>query len=133
MMKPIVSVVILSIFLIGAPGAAAQTPPKADKVNVVAVVGCLKEAPPNTWTLVTATDPVTSNANAPSPKELASLPKAGKNQFRLIGVSEFNLPAHRDHTVVVKGLEIKATPMSRLNVTSVTMVAANCEAAAKEH
>ena len=62
-----------------------------------------------------------STANAPSPKELATLPTGGKNEFQLIGVADFNLPAHRDHTVVVKGLPIKATPVSRLNVTSVTM------------
>ena len=54
--------------------------------------------------------------------------KSGKNEFRLIGVSEFKLPAHRDHTVLVKGLHIKATPVSRLNVTSVTMVSAELSA-----
>ena len=82
---------------------AAQTPAKTDKVDIVAVTGCLRENPANTWTLVNATDPSPSNANAPSPKEIASAPKAGKNEFRLIGVAEFNLPAHRDHTVIVKG------------------------------
>jgi hypothetical protein len=51
---------------------------------------------------------------------------SGKNQFRLIGVSEFNLPQHRDHTVIMKGLLIKATPVSRLNITSVTTVAPSC-------
>jgi hypothetical protein len=91
----------------------------------------LRENPANTWTLVSATDPAPSNANAPSPKELASAPKGGKNEYRLIGVAEFDLPAHRDHTVLVKGLHIKAAPMSRLNVTSVTMVAPSCEAAPK--
>jgi hypothetical protein len=46
-------------------------------------------------------------------------------------VSEFNLPAHRDQTVVIKGLFIKATPMSRLNMTSVTMMSPSCVPAAK--
>jgi hypothetical protein len=44
-------------------------------------------------------------------------------------VSEFNLPQHRDKSVIIKGLLIKATPVSRLNMTSVTMVAATCPAA----
>ncbi len=58
-----------------------------------------------------ATDPVPSSANAPAAKDIpASAPPPGKNSFRLIGVSEFNLPAHRDHTVIIKGLLIKATP-----------------------
>jgi hypothetical protein len=46
-------------------------------------------------------------------------------------VSEFNLPAHKDHTVIVKGLFIKATPVSRLNITSVTTVSPSCQTPAK--
>ena len=104
---------------------AAQATP-SPKIDIVSVTGCLKEATPNTWTLTSATDPVPSSANAPPAKEVPATPPAGKNAFRLIGVSEFNLPAHRDHTVVIKGLLIKATPISRLNMTSVTMVASSC-------
>ena len=101
------------------------------KVEIVSVTGCLKEATPNTWTLTSATDPAPSSANAPAPKEIAAPPPGGKNTFKLIGVSEFNLPAHRDHTVVIKGLFIKATPMNRVNMTSVTTVSPSCAAAAK--
>jgi len=102
------------------------------KVDIVSVTGCLREATPNTWTLTAATDPVPSSANAPPVREVPSTPPAGKNEFRLIGVSEFNLPAHKGHTVIVKGLHIKATPVSRLNVTSVTMVSASCVAGAEK-
>jgi hypothetical protein len=98
----------------------------AKKVEIVGVTGCLKEATPNTWTLTSATDPVPSSANAPPAKEIPATPPAGKNAFSLIGVSEFNLPAHRDHTVIIKGLLITATPMSRVNMTSVTDVSASC-------
>jgi hypothetical protein len=100
----------------------------ANKVEIVSVTGCLKEATPDSWTLTAATDPVPSSANAPTARELPSAPPAGKNAFKLIGVSEFNLPAHRDQTVVIKGLFIKATPMSRLNMTSVTRVSSSCVA-----
>jgi hypothetical protein len=101
------------------------------KVEIVSVTGCLKEAAPNTWTLASATDPVPSSANAPAPKEIPATPPVGRNTFTLIGVSEFNLPAHRDHTVIIKGLFIKATPMSRVNVTSVTMVSPSCATAVR--
>src|SRR5688500_5837081 len=112
-----------------AGGVVAQSkPPANEKVDVVAVAGCLTEASPDTWTLVNAGDPVVSTANAPSPKEIASIATSGKNEYRLIGVSIFNLPAHRGHTVLIKGLHVKATPMSRVNVTSVTMVSADCPA-----
>jgi hypothetical protein len=100
-------------------------------VEIVSVIGCLKEATPNNWTLTSATDPAPSSANAPAAKEIPAAPPAGSNAFKLIGISEFNLPAHRDHTVLLKGLFIKATPMSRLNVTSVTMVSPSCAPPAK--
>jgi hypothetical protein len=112
--------------------ALAQAASSSKKVEIVSATGCLKEASPNAWTLVNATDPVPSNANAPAAKDLpAAAPAPGKNSFRLIGVSEFDLPAHRDRTVIIKGLLIKAAPMSRLNMTSVTTVAPACAAAAK--
>jgi hypothetical protein len=108
--------------------ALLQATPAPQKIEIVSVTGCLKEATPNNWTLANATDPVTSSANAPPAAEVPKAPPAGKNQFRLIGVSEFNLPQHRNHTVIIKGLLIKATPVSRVNMTSVTMVAASCPA-----
>ena len=114
----------LAAIVAAAPTTAAQKP--VEKIEPVAVVGCLKETSPGVWSLVNASEPVASNPNAPSPKELASLPKGGSHEFRLIGTGIFNLPAHRDHSVVVKGLPIKATPVGRLNVTSVTMVAEGC-------
>jgi hypothetical protein len=103
----------------------------ANKVEIVSVTGCLKESAPNSWTVVSASDPVPSGANAPSAKEISPTPPVGKNAFALIGVSEFNLPSHRDHTVIIKGLFIKATPMSRVNMTSVTTVSPSCAQAAK--
>ena len=107
---------------------ALQAAPSA-KIDIVSVTGCLKETAPSTWTLTGATDPVPSSANAPQPKDVPATPPAGKNEFRLIGVSEFNLPAHKDHAVIVKGLLIKATPTSRINVTSVATIAPSCPAA----
>ena len=117
------------IFVLGL--AVFQTAPTPKKVEIVSATGCLKEATPNTWTLVDATDPVPSTANAPPAKDIPAVPPAGRNAFRLIGVSEFNLAAHRDHTVIIKGLLIKAAPLSRLNITSVTTVAPSCVQAPK--
>ena len=116
------TLILLAAALVALVAHAAPS----SKIDIVSVTGCLKEAAPNRWNLTSATDPVTSNANAPAAKDIPSTPAAGKNEFRLIGVSEFNLPAHKDHTVIVKGLFIKATPLSRLNITSVTMVAPTC-------
>src|SRR5437773_1809890 len=112
---------MMTLILLAAALVAQAAP--SPKIDIVSVTGCLKETAPNSWNLTTATDPVVSNANAPPAKDIPPTPPAGKNEFKLIGVSEFNLPAHKDHTVIVKGLLIKATPMSRLNITSVTTVA----------
>lgn len=117
----------MKLLIVAAGLAVVQA--TGQKVPIVSVTGCLKEAPAGTWTLSNATDPVPSNANAPPPADVPKTPPVGKNSFRLIGVSEFNLPAHKDHAVLVKGLLIIANPMSRLNMTSVTMVAPNCPAA----
>lgn len=106
--------------------AAAPTP----KVPIVAVTGCLAEQGAS-WSLTNATDPVPSIANGPPAGEAIKGPTSGTAAYRLIGVSEFDLPAHKGHTVLVKGLLIKATPVSRVNVTSVTMVSASCAPAAR--
>lgn len=115
---------VLSILLGAFAGLVAQSPPT--KADVVMVAGCLREPAPGEWRVVNATDPKPSNANAPAAADVAALPVVGKNQFHLIGVSIFDLPSHKDSTVVVKGLLIPAKPVSRLNITSVVTVAPTC-------
>jgi hypothetical protein len=101
-----------------------------NKVDIVKVVGCLREQGTGNWMLVAATEPEISSANAPTRAEVPKEAPAGKGTFKLIGVGEFNLPAYRDHTILVKALYIKDTPVSRLNITSVTDVVPSCAAAA---
>lgn len=104
----------------------------ARRVDIVSTTGCLREQPAGTWMLVNATDPVKSSANAPSKKELPTTPAMGKREFHLIGVGEFDLPSLKGQVVVVKGLHIVATPVSRLNVTAVTSGAPTCPAASSK-
>ncbi|MEZ5289520.1 MAG: hypothetical protein R2745_00415 [Vicinamibacterales bacterium] len=118
--------VLLLLAASALPGGAQST----NKVPIVAVTGCLAEQG-GAWTLTAATDPTPSIANGPPAGEAVKGPTSGKNAYRLIGVSEFDLPAHKGHTVLVKGLFIKATPLSRVNVTSVTMVSTACAPAPK--
>ena len=100
-----------------------QAPP-GKKVEIVSVTGCLREQGAN-WVLVAATEPVPSVANQAQGKDIPQTPPAGKNTFRLIGVSEFNLPTMKDHTVVIRGLFIK-DKVSRINVTSAVEAVASC-------
>ena len=101
----------------------AQAPPPK-KVEIVSVTGCLREQG-GTWLLVAATDPVPSLANQAQGDDIPKAPPAGKHTFRLIGVSEFNLPQHRDRTMVIRGLFIK-DKVSRINVTSAVEAVASC-------
>ena len=103
-----------------------QAPTK--KVEIVSVTGCLREQG-NNWMLVAATDPVASVANQAQGDDIPKTAPAGKNTFRLIGVSEFNLPQHRDRTMVIRGLFIK-DKVSRINVTSAVEAVASCVAGA---
>ena len=102
--------------------ALVQAPAK--KIDIVSVTGCLREQGAN-WMLVAATDPVPSVANQAQAKEIPTTPPAGKNTFRLIGTSEFNLPQLKDHTVVIRGLFIK-DKVSRINMTSAVEAVASC-------
>lgn len=98
--------------------------PSPNKVDIVSVTGCLREQG-SAWMLVAATDPVPSIANQAQGKEIPATAPAGKNTFRLIGVSEFNFPAMKDHTVVIRGLFIK-DKVSRINVTSAVEAVSSC-------
>jgi hypothetical protein len=116
---------ILLAALSSASAAVVGAQPR-EKVPIVAVAGCLAEQGSD-WMLTSATEPEPSIANAPPAGQPYKGPTSGNNTFRLIGVSEFDLPSHKGHTVLVKGLYIKAEPVSRLNITSVTMLSATCE------
>ena len=111
--------------------ATAQEP--AGRVDVVRVTGCLRRAAADTWTLNAATDPVViTRATAAAPSPAAAAATTGNNEFKLIGIEEFDLASRKDRLVAVKGLLIKATPTNRLNITSVTTVADSCPAAPKK-
>jgi hypothetical protein len=123
--------IVAALAALGMTGAAVRAQEPAATVPIVAVTGCLAEPAANTWMLSRATDPVPSIANGPPANQTIEGPTSGKNEFQLIGVSEFDLPSHRGHTILVKGLFIKASPTSRVNVTSVTMVSTACAEAPK--
>lgn len=105
----------------------SQAPPRpSNKVDIVSVTGCLREQGAGNWMVVAATEPVPSAANAAQGNEIPAVAPNGKASFKLIGVGEFSLPGRKDHTVVVRGLLIKASPVSRINVTSVVDALPSC-------
>lgn len=113
-MNPIIALALVAIVQAPAP----------KKIDIVSVTGCLREQGTN-WMLVAATDPVASVANQAQGKDIPAEAPNGKNTFRLIGISEFNLPQMKDRTVVIRGLFIK-DKVSRINVTSAVEAVASC-------
>jgi hypothetical protein len=114
-----------------ATGTVAAAQEGSQRVDIVRVTGCLRRTA-DAWTLSSATDPVVIARNepvAPPPQPPAA---AGGNEFKLIGIEEFDLASRKDRLVAVKGLLIKAAPTSHLNITSVTTVADTCPAAPKK-
>jgi len=113
------------------PAPTRGAPPAAKKVENVRVVGCLKRTGAD-WLLTAATDPVPNappgRGAAATPPAAAAPPPPGRNQYKLIGVAEFNLPSRENQRVAVTGLFITATPVSRINITTVVPVASACEA-----
>lgn len=116
----------LVVCVFAAPVAAQSRP--LQKSDIVTVTGCLTPGPDDTWFLTNATDPTVPVKGAP-PSESAAT--TGKNRYRLIGLLEFNVPAHKGHTVTIKGLLIPAD-VRRLNITSVQHVSPTCPPAAAQ-
>ena len=118
--------VALTAIVVTSPRVHAQ----AARVPIVAVTGCVAEQGAQWW-LTSATDPVPSVANGPAAGQKVTGPTSGTQRYRLIGISEFDLPAHKGHTMLVKGLLVKAPAETRVNVTSVTMIFPTCAAPPK--
>lgn len=94
---------------------------------LVQVVGCVEQRS-DAWWLVRATEPVPTQTpwtSEASIKESGTKP-LGSQQFRLIGVSEFNRAVPKGHKVEVKGMLIKDAKESRVNVTSLQSASTTC-------
>ena len=125
MRERMMGALLLALWIGANSGAQLVAQSPTDKVPIVAVAGCLDQQG-DKWMLTSATEPEPSVANGPSAGQPYKGPTSGKNAFHLIGVSEYDLPSHKGHTVLIKALYIKAEPVSRLNITSVTMLSPTC-------
>jgi hypothetical protein len=134
-----------------AQNAHAQQASKP-KIDLVTVVGCATRSPDKTWTLTKASEAKVVKSPATTPKEIDDARHAslGGNRFRLIGTLDFGPPEDilsdplrsqftakgsentsaqlvDGHKVVVRGLLIKASNETRINLTSVQELSDNCK------
>jgi mono/diheme cytochrome c family protein len=99
-----------------------------DALDIAEVDGCLEQSPARTWMLTNAREPVVSKTQAATSGDLkaAEAKPLGNRRYQLLGVRVFNPSSHRGQKVAVRGALIKDAKESRLNVTSLQLVAAAC-------
>jgi hypothetical protein len=111
-------------------GNTRQQPERAEKsvLGTGEVVGCLEASPQGKWLLINASDPTISETLAASSATLkaAEARPLGSRLYQLLGVSVFDPSSRKGEKVAVKGILIKDANESRINVTSLQAVAANC-------
>ncbi len=101
--------------------------PNPDVLPIVEVVGCLSQAGAD-WTLANATEPATTTTAFTTPEAVkaAGEKPLGNLQYKLLGTSPFAPERHKGHKMAAKGILIKSGGESRLNLTSLQMLAETC-------
>lgn len=94
--------------------------------SLVEVVGCLTRRADSRWVLTNASMPVATNSEGPTEPSAAPVSQPGSGTFRLLGVTRFEPDAHRGQTMRAKGLIDKTSDDTRLDLTSLQLVAATC-------
>jgi hypothetical protein len=100
---------------------------RPDQTPIVEAVGCLSQTGSG-WILTDATEAATVTTTfttAEAVKAAADKP-LGTLQYRLLGTSLFSPDRHKGHKMAIKGLLIKGDSESRINVTSLQMLAETC-------
>lgn len=91
---------------------------------LVAVTGCLAPGPGNSWVLTNAGDPVATK------EELATDAKAGPlgtGTYLLVSVTAFHPASHQGQKMEARGLLYREPKENRINLTSLRMVAPDCQ------
>jgi hypothetical protein len=109
------------------PAARPGEQREQNVLEIVEVCGCL-ESSAGTWMVTHAGDPVVSKTQATTSVALkaAKANRLGAGRYQLLGMSVFEPSKYKGQEVAAKGVLIKGANTSRLNVTSLQMVAAQC-------
>ena len=129
-MKQRIKVEIVWLLMVtAASGAYAQGrgQGRGDQTPIVEAVGCLSQMGSD-WILVNATEAetVTTTFTTPDALKAAAGKSLGTQKYRLLGVKPFSPEPHNGHMMVARGLLIKGSSDTRINVTSLQMLAATC-------
>jgi hypothetical protein len=124
------SIVFVSLVLFAVAGtlhAQGRGTARSDQTPIVEAVGCLSQMGSN-WILTDATEAAISTTTFTTPEAVkaAAEKPLGTQQYRLLGTSPFSPDRHKGHKMAIKGLLIKGDSESRINVTSLQMLAETC-------
>ena len=92
-------------------------------------VGCLTQAPDNSWTLTNAVEPVRNKKlDESNPRDVVAFQGkiAGTLTFRLPNAALQQAEAHKGHQMLVKGVLGRNPAGDRINITSMQMISASC-------
>jgi hypothetical protein len=90
---------------------------------LVAITGCLKQGSGNSWILADAGDPVVTK------EETSTDPKPGPlgtQTYVLVSVTAFKPASHQGQKMEARGLVYRQPNDNRINLTSLQMVASEC-------
>jgi len=128
-MKQSTSIASLLIFaaVAGVYAQGRSSEPRPDQTPIVEAVGCLSQAGAD-WILTNGTDAAvaTTTFTTPDAVKAAAEKPLGTQRYRLLGTSAFGPDQHKGHKIVVRGLLIKSSTETRINVTSFQMLAEKC-------
>ena len=126
-MNRLTSIVWLLAVAGGASAQSQPSKPNSDLPPLVEVVGCLSQTGAN-WVLTNASEPAPSTTSFTTPEAVkaAAEKPLGTGQIRLLGIAPFSPDGHKGHKMVVRGLLIKSGSETRINLSSLQMVAETC-------
>jgi hypothetical protein len=113
--------------------AQRSSAPKANQLQVVAVVGCVAPDGDN-WALINASGPLvvpTADGKAQTGSgvtvERAKAEPVGKERYRLMNMlNEFGVANHKGQKVLVRGLILGDGNQRRINLVSFEAIEPNC-------
>ena len=122
--------VLETIFIVPKGGGTTTIPNFA----LVATNGCLVARPGGGWMLTRSSAPAVTKDEATTADELATLKAsaAGQETFVLLSAGVFEASAHQGQRMQAKGLIYKTPEESRLSLTSLQEVSADCAGAAAQ-
>jgi mono/diheme cytochrome c family protein len=98
--------------------------------SLVQVVGCLTQGANNSWVLSSSNEPAFTTDEEPTAATLktAQGTPLGTQTFQLLSVEAFEPGGHKGQKMEARGLLYKDTNYARLNLTSLRMLDASCQA-----